>query len=813
MKRSFALILAALMLLSLLSGCGGSSSPAPTPEPTAAPTAAPAPTPAPAPAATPAPAPAPEATPAPPYQPYEYPYGSMMIGVPLSLPAEPVDEGDAVLFSDPEGQWTVRFEPLSVQDAGIRARNFANLMNNFRTMGNYQNVETKETVIGGYKAAYYGFEMNPGWDDAKQGYTTSYHEPHAIYVVDYGDDVVGSWGGLFIDIAAPEKTRGSLSAMTEDPDVIDLLKYVEFHKSDAMPEISIPGLTVAFPGRWAPGTDGDHTIWAGMRGTTAGSIYFGSSVYADPQEAASYLNGETETLEYGGRTWYGGIRISELSESIMMSLELFTDFTEYHALYARLNLTDWENARDFWAFTETDQFKAVMESVKTDPASFHNPEDDRKDKSGFECNSIGEINAYTGSETDIVIPASVGTSEIVGVNYRVFYGNEDITSVTISEGVAYIESEAFRDCVNLKTVVLPNSLTLIDIKAFIGCTALESITFGDNLIEIGTSAFEDCSALKDVLLPETVAWIGSSAFEDAGCGTGRFECPASGTVYGHMALAGAKFDSVVIGPSADLTDYNIMQGFTGRSVTIGEGTEALGEYFLVDNYSTDTELTEFNMPASLTDIGAHAFQGRKGLTAFDLTGVTTMGESAFAETGIVDIVIPDTLKVIPENAFDYCLSVQSITINEGVEVIGEYAFSSAGRKGKDTDTYNFLSDEEVQQYKDVVHVDDPEYQKFFEITLPSTIKEVRDGAFLGVRLEGLYLPWLTSMDQLPEVFLPSFEHYECVYVPQETLDAIGVDTLNDYFLQDDGFDYWWGSVRVYEGRHHYWTDRELGIDA
>ena len=23
----------------------------------------------------------------------------------------------------------------------------------------------------------------------------------------------------------------------------------------------------------------------------------------------------------------------------------------------------------------------------------------------------------------------------------------------------------------------------------------------------------------------------------------------------------------------------------------------------------------------------------------------------------------------------------------------------------------------------------------------------------------------------------------------------------------------WGKVRVFEGRHHYWTDQELGIDA
>lgn len=804
MKKLLCILLCACIVLSF-AACGGDKPAAPAP--TQAP--APAATQAPAPAATPAPA-APEET-KPPYQTYEYTYGAMTIGVPWNLPPEPKDEGDAVVFADPEGKWTVRFQPLSVQGTGLTAKNFLNLMDNFRKMGNYQNVETSETTVGGYKATLCSFEMNPDWEDAKQGYTTSYHEPHALYVVDYGDDVVGQFGGLFIDVAAPEKTRGALAEITGDADVQCLLQNLSFRKGDAMPEISIPGLSVAFPGRWAPGTDGDQTIWAALRGTTNGSIYFGPSVYADPQEAAGYLNGETRTLDFGGRTWYGGIRTSELSESVLMTLELFTDFTEYHALYAKLNLSNWEKANDFWAFAETEQFKAVMASVKTDPASFHNREDDNKDKAGFECNNINAISAYNGTETELTIPAAIGANEIVGLNTNVFKGNTDITSVTISEGISYIGYQAFRDCTSLKTVVLPNSLTLIDNKAFVGCTALESITFGDNLIEIGSSAFEECSALGDVLLPETVQIIGASAFEDAGSGAGRFECPAEGTVYGHLALAGARFTSAVIGPSADLSDYNIMQGFQGKSVTIGDGTTAVGEYFINDPWAQDTELTELRMPASLQEIGAHAFAGRKGLTAFDLTGVQTMGEGAFAETGLRDIVIPGTLKVVPENAFDYCQDVQSITINEGVEVIGAYAFSSAGRKGKTCQTYNFLSDEEVEQYKDVVHKDDPEYQKFFDITLPSTIRMV-DDAFVGVRLEGLYLPWLQSVDQLPEEFHPGFEHYECIYISQEAYNANG-KALNDYFSQDEGFEYWCGKVRVFEGRHHYWTEEELGIDA
>ena len=748
----------------------------------------------------------------PPFQDYEYEYGGITVGVPWSMDAAPVsDDGDRITYADPEGEWTVSFTPLSVNNTAIQTNNISNLMEQFRTMGNYQNVETEETKIGGYSTTYASFEMTPDWKDAEQGYTTSYHEPHVFYVVDYGDAVVGQWGGLLINVAAPENARVELAPILEDEDLRCLLDNLSFHESDELPAVSIPGLSVSFPGRWQTGSDGDQTLWAGIRGSQSGSIFFGPSVYKNAQEAASYVSDDIRTLEFGGKTWTGGVRTAELSGTVVKNLELFTDFTDYHALYSRLSLNNWENDDDFWAFAESDAFRSVMESVVTEPDKFHNREDDMKDTSGFECNNINEISAYTGSDAEITIPASIGTNEIVGINYAVFKDNSDITSVTLSEGIVYIESDAFKGCTNLKTVVLPSSLTLIDSGAFEDCASLESVTFGDNLIELGHDAFANCSSLGDVILPESVKLIGNSAFSSAGTGTGRFVCPAEGTVYEHLAFADAQFNSVEIGPSADLSDYNIMQGFKGSSVSIGEGTESLGEYFLMDPYAADTSLTEVLLPDSLKEIGKNAFSGRMGLASIDLKHIETMGEGAFSQSGLVDIVVPGSLKVIPEDAFVLCSNAQTITIEEGVEVISYNAFGTVGSRKK-ADFYNFLSDEEVEEHRNVVHADEAEYTTFFDIALPSTIKEVAEDAFLATRLEGLYLLWLESADQLPEEFHPGFDSYECIYVSPETFESQG-DALNDYFRKDEGFNYWAGSVRVYEGRHHYWTDEELGIDA
>ena len=90
MKRAFSLLLVLLLVLQL-AACGSDGGPGENP-------------------GTPGqPAPAESET-----QPYVYEEGGLTIQVPKTLPAEPEKTDTGILFRDPEGAWTVRFEPLSV---------------------------------------------------------------------------------------------------------------------------------------------------------------------------------------------------------------------------------------------------------------------------------------------------------------------------------------------------------------------------------------------------------------------------------------------------------------------------------------------------------------------------------------------------------------------------------------------------------------------------------------------------------------------------------------------------------------------------
>ena len=85
------------------------------------------------------------------------------------------------------------------------------------------------------------------------------------------------------------------------------------------------------------------------------------------------------------------------------------------------------------------------------------------------------------------------------------------------------------------------------------------------------------------------------------------------------------------------------------------------------------EVRGVTFPASVKSIGARCFSGCVNLESIafaEESKCTTIGARAFEETGITELVLPDSLTTIRQGAFFNCQSLETVTFNSKIANIG-----------------------------------------------------------------------------------------------------------------------------------------------
>ena len=118
--------------------------------------------------------------------------------------------------------------------------------------------------------------------------------------------------------------------------------------------------------------------------------------------------------------------------------------------------------------------------------------------SAFSLRDLGdgaaEISAYSGGESTLAVPATLDGKRITRIGSGAFFGNANLQSISLAEGIEEIAPLAFAHCGNLARVSLPRSLKKIGARAFFACEKLPEIELPESTQVLGEEAFAFCSS-------------------------------------------------------------------------------------------------------------------------------------------------------------------------------------------------------------------------------------------------------------------------------------------------------------------------------
>ncbi len=117
----------------------------------------------------------------------------------------------------------------------------------------------------------------------------------------------------------------------------------------------------------------------------------------------------------------------------------------------------------------------------------------------------GMISPWKAKE--VIIPDSITT-----ISENAFSSFYYLTDFVVPDHITSIGAGAFWGCVNLKSITLPNTIKTIEARTFQFCISLEEIVLPDSVEEIKYEAFVKCFQLTSITIPESVVTVDQTAF-------------------------------------------------------------------------------------------------------------------------------------------------------------------------------------------------------------------------------------------------------------------------------------------------------------
>ena len=204
------------------------------------------------------------------------------------------------------------------------------------------------------------------------------------------------------------------------------------------------------------------------------------------------------------------------------------------------------------------------------------------------------------------------------IESKAFCNFNSITKIYLPDSILCIESEAFKGCTSLQEIVIPSSVTSIEERTFSGCSSLKEVAIPSSIKEIKERAFSRCTSLTKINIPNSITHIGDNAF---------YSCNSLAEIA--IDLYSTKIDI------NSFIDCPLL-----RHLLIYPSIKAIKEFYVDDlnklYYDKEEKSSKSKSPRSVI----------KTIRSKNL-----YGNNFYALRAINEITIPNTVKLIEDNAF------------------------------------------------------------------------------------------------------------------------------------------------------------------
>lgn len=169
----------------------------------------------------------------------------------------------------------------------------------------------------------------------------------------------------------------------------------------------------------------------------------------------------------------------------------------------------------------------------------------------------------------------------------------------------------------IKSVVFPDSLCFIEDRAFLGCDRINSLTFPKGLTKIGFEAFYECYNLEKVTFNEGLKTIDAYAFSNS------------------------RIEKVKFPDSLEEIRNNAFESCELSEVIFGSNVDTICDYAFAYN----EKIKNIIFPEGLISVGLSAFEG----------------------SGLISVILPDSLVYLDFEAFNSSANLEELHIGAGLE--------------------------------------------------------------------------------------------------------------------------------------------------